>query len=133
MDYEHDVAPSSAYVDIVTQNNCSFVDAFQFDPPVNGITDSTWNLTGQNFRLDVKANKLQTAPLLSLTSAAGQIIVDDAVNRILHFNVPESVISAALIPGRYVYDFIMFDGSTPPVRVPLMHGEFVVREGITGG
>ena len=133
------VGPSSAFVDIAVQNNATFNDPFQFDPPPYGFTGATgctgpqWNFVNQNFRLDIKGNREQTSALLSVTSTAGQIVVDDAINRVLHFNVPESVISAALIPGEYVYDFIMFDNSVPPIRVPLMHGRFVVREGITGG
>ena len=71
--------------------------------------------------------------MLSLTSAAGQIVVDDTVNRILHFNVPEATLTAVLIPGEYTYDLVMYDNSSPPVRIQLMHGCFRVEEGITGG
>lgn len=123
---------SSANVDLVTANNATFTDALQFDPPVPGVTGPAWSFTGQSFRLDVRPNS-ETAPLLSLSSADGQIVVDDVVARILHFNVPETIIAGALIPGSYFYDLIMFDGSTPPVRVALAHGRFVVTDGITGG
>jgi hypothetical protein len=123
---------SSARVDLVAANNATFGDALQFDPPVPGVTGPAWSFTGQNFRLDIRPNA-ETAALLSLTSAAGEIVVDDVTLRILHFNVPESVISGALIPGTYFYDFIMFDASVPPVRVPIAHGKFVVTDGITGG
>lgn len=123
---------SSARVDLVAAINATFNDALQFDPPVPGVTGPAWSFTGQNFRLDVTPNH-ETAPLLSITSAAGQIVVDDVTLRILHFNVPESVIAGALIPGDYLYDFIMFDGSVPPVRVPIAHGRFIVTDGITGG
>lgn len=143
--------PTSAHVDIATANNETWVDAFQFDPPcgpygyfnagggycyatgTSGNTFPFWNFSGQNFRLDIKGNRGQTGPLLSVTSAAGEIIVDDYGNRILHFNVPETVLQAALVPGDYIYDFIMFDGSTPPIRIALMHGKFVLADGITGG
>jgi hypothetical protein len=47
-------------------------------------------------------------------------------------NVPDATITAALVPGEYKYDFIMFDASVPPVRVPLMQGEVKVQQGITG-
>lgn len=126
------VPASSANVDIAVANNATMNDAFQFDAPVPGVTGPAWSLSGQSFRLDVKPNHEQ-ATLLSITSAAGQIITDDVALRILHFNVPETVIAAALVPGTYIYDLIMFDGSVPPVRVPLMHGRFVVTDGITGG
>jgi hypothetical protein len=124
---------SSAHVDLVAANNATFTDALQFDPPVPGVTGPAWSFSGQNFRLDIKPNFETTLPLLSITSAAGQIIVDDVVQRILHFNVPETVISAALIPGCYFYDFIMFDNAVPAVRVQIAHGKFTVTDGITGG
>lgn len=120
---------TSAFIDIVTQTNVTWEDAFQFG--VSG--DTSWSFNGQAFRLDIKGNKTQTAPLLSISSNAGQIIIDDPVNRILHMNVPEALFAPALIPGEYVYDLIMYDGSTPPIRVALMHGKFTVREGVTGG
>jgi hypothetical protein len=123
---------SSAHVDLVAANNATFTDALQFDPPVAGVTGPAWSFSNQNFRLDIKANH-ETAALLSLTSAAGQIVVDDVTLRILHFNVPETVIAGALIPGEYIYDFIMFDNSVPAIRVPIAHGRFVVTDGITGG
>lgn len=126
------VPVSSANVDLVEANNATMTDALQFDPPVPGVTGPAWSFSNQNFRLDVKPNLETALPLLTLTSP-GQIVVDDVALRILHFNVPESVIAGALIPGTYLYDLIMFDNSVPPVRVPLMHGKFVVTDGITGG
>lgn len=126
------VPASSADVDLSVANNATMNDALQFDAPVPGVTGPAWSFSNQSFRLDVKPNHEQPL-LLSLTSAAGQIVVDDVVQRILHFNVPETVIALALIPGTYFYDLIMFDASVPPVRVPLMHGRFIVTDGITGG
>lgn len=133
------VAPSSANVKIVTQDNATFYDAFQFDPPANGVTGATgctgpqWNMENQNFRLDIKRDDELDDPLLSLSSELGQIVVDDTTQRILHFNVPKDTLTAALVPGRYIYDFIMYDNSDPPIRIPLMHGEFVLTHGISGG
>ena len=135
MGCSHPVGPVSAFVDLITQNNASFTDAFQFDPPPNGVTGATggaWTLY-PNMRLDIKGNYSQGTFLLSLTTDAGEIVIDDAVQRVIHFNVPESTITAALLPGRYIYDLIMYDNSTPPIRIPLMHGEFVVAQGVTGG
>lgn len=125
------VAVSSARVDIDMQTNATFQQGFQFG--VAG--DFSWSFTGQNFRLDIKPNKFVAgAPLVSLLSALGQIIVDDPVNRVLHFSVPESVFSAgAVIPGEYDYDFVMFDNSVTPIRVPLMYGKFRMGQGVTGG
>jgi hypothetical protein len=124
---------SSAHIDLVVANNATFGDALQFDPPVPGVTGPAWSFSGQNFRLDIKPNFETALPLLSLTSAAGQIVVDDVTQRILHFNVPESVIAAALIPGCYLYDFVMYSNDVPPIRVVLSHGKFSVTDGVTGG
>lgn len=118
-----------ARVDLLIFDNVTFEDAFQY-----GVTgDTTWSFTGQNFRMDIKGSEEDTTFLLSLTSGAGEIVVDDAVTRVLHFNVPEATISAALTPGEYVYDLVMYDGSTPAVRVGLMRGTLCVVHGITGG
>ena len=140
-------APTSARVDIVTPSNATWEDGFQFDPPAvtgaapppyyppGSLTGPTWGFSGQNFRMDIKTNINASGPSLTLTGpngTIGQFVVDDPVNRILHANVPESVL-AALVPGSYIYDFIMFDNSSPPIRVQLMHGYFTVSPGITGG
>lgn len=118
-----------ARVDLLIFDNVTFEDAFQF-----GTTgDTSWSFTGQNFRMDIKGSPDDAAALLSITSGAGEIVVDDAVQRILHFNVPEATLTAALTPGDYVYDLIMYDGSTPAVRVGLMRGSICVAHGISGG
>jgi hypothetical protein len=124
------MAVTTALVDIEILNNGTWIDAFQFGT----VGDTSWSFTGQNFRLDIKGNRDQAVPLLSLLSTGGtpQIIVDDAVQRILHVNVTDTVITTNLPPGEYVYDFVMFDGQTPPVRVPLMAGRIRVDQGITG-
>jgi energy-converting hydrogenase Eha subunit C len=83
--------------------------------------------------MDVKAQFSQLVPLCTFTTGAGQIVVDDPVQRVIHFNVPETLIVPPLVPGKYFYDVIMFDGSTPPIRIPLMHGDFIVTDGVTGG
>ncbi len=124
-------APSSANVDITTSNNATFSDAFQFDPPIPGVTGTSWTIA-PNLRMDVEPNHEQNTALVSFTSAAGQIVIDDAVTRVIHFNVPDTVIQAALVPGRYIYDLIMFDNSSPPIRTVLMHGKFYVTDGVTG-
>lgn len=134
---------TAARVDIVTSTNATWEDAFQFDPPPvvgqppppyypGGGSGPAWGFTGQNFRMDLKTNLNASGPSLTLTSAAGQIVVDDLVNRILHMNVPESLL-AGLVPGTYLYDFVMFSGDIPPIRVMLMQGKFYLQPGITGG
>ena len=68
-----------------------------------------------------------------LDSATGEIVINDAINRIITMNVPEATLNSALVPGRYFYDLIMFDNSAPPIRVALQGGEFNFTIGITGG
>lgn len=131
-------APTSARVDIATPNNATFQDAIQFDPPpgITGVTGGTgpyWTFDSKKFRLDIKPDVNSATPLLSLTSDAGQIVVDSTTLRVIHFNVPEATLQAAMPPGTYIYDFIMYDTSVPANRVPLMHGWFTLGDGITGG
>lgn len=120
---------TSAFAELVIQDNATWNDAFQFGDP----TDTTWSFTGQTFRLDIKASADDTSALLSSTSGGGQIVVDSPTLRVLHMNVPESAIVAALPAAEYVYELMMIDGSSPAVRVPLMHGPITVQHGVTGG
>ena len=123
-------AVTAARIDIVTPDNTTWTDAFQFG--IQG--DTSWSFTAQNFRLDIKGNKYtQSVALLSLTSGAGQIVVQDAVQRILQMNVPEATLTGSLVPGEYQYDLIMYDGSLPAVRIALMYGEFKLVHGVSGG
>lgn len=120
--------PSSADVTIVTANNATFQDAFQFDDA----DDTTWSFANKAFQMDVKANAEDAAPLGSFSSGAGEIIVSDYALRILYFNVSrETLATEGLIPGEYVYDLLMTDLNTAVVT-PLMHGPFIVTDGITG-
>ena len=118
---------TSAHVDLQIDNNATWMDAFQFGQP----GDLTWTLTGQNFEMDVQTTRYDPTPLLSLKSIAGTIIIDDVIQRVIHLNVDPLAIQAALKPGVYVYDLVMLDGSVPPIRVPLMHGEVEVCQGVT--
>lgn len=118
-----------ATVNLCIDNNATWTDAFQFDDPAT----LTWSFTGQHFRVDVKGSKDDPAPLLTLTDANGRIVVDDVTQRVLHFNVDEAALSAALLPGTYVYELVMFDNSVPAVRIPLMGGTVTVNQGVTGG
>lgn len=132
-------------VDLFTSTNTTWQDAFEFDPPAvpgqpyppywpNGVSGPTWTFLGQNFRMDIKTNINASGPIASWTSSAGQIVVTDPINRILNMNVPESQYPLnGVVPGTYLYDFIMFDGSVPPIRVMLMQGKFKLQPGISGG
>jgi len=145
--------PTSARVDIATSNNVTWEDAFQFDPTgptasapnfwPPGSTGPAWTLTGQNHLITIKGNRLQPAPLLVIDSGkTGQnlIITDDPNSRILHTSVPDFVLNGVsgatgatgpgLIPGCYVYDWIMYDASNPSIKVALMHGKFVYEDGV---
>lgn len=119
--------PTSAHVDITVAKNASFAEAFQFDEA----TVTTWDFNSKTFRLDIKGNFEQTSALISITSGASQITVDDAVLRILTINVPDTDMQAALVPGCYVYDLIMTDAGD--VRTQLMHGDFFFAQAVTGG
>lgn len=121
--------PTSAHVNIYAADNASWLDAMQF-----GATDDTsWTLADQSFRLDIKANVDDSAALLSVTSDAGQIVVDNITTRVIHFNVPEDTLTTALSPGEYVYDLIMYNSDVPPARIQLLHGKFFLVHGVTGG
>jgi|ERR1700735_5133881 len=117
--------PSASQVDIITANTITFSDAIQF-----GLSTDTWTLAGMTFEFTIKASRSDAANLAQWTSGAGQIIITDPINRIITFNVPESVIAAALQVGKYVYDLVMFDGSSPPIRTMLMQGHLYIQQGV---
>lgn len=121
------MAQTSAIVNIKASNNATLQDAFQFGDPL----DTSWTLTGQSFKMEVKASRDDVTPLLTLTSAGGSIVVDDVALRVIHLNLDMTALKAALPVGEYVYDFIMFNASVPPVRVQLMQGTFCLGQGVT--
>jgi hypothetical protein len=118
---------TAAIVNMVTQDNATFQDAFQFGT----LGDTTWSFAGMTFEMSVKASRDDVTPLVTFTSGAGQIVVDSVVLRVLHFNVPDTTIQADLPAAIYVYDFIMLDGSSPAIRTPLMQGKLEVTRGVT--
>ena len=147
---------TAARVDIVTSDNVTLEDAYQFDPPPMtgcapppywpcGATGPTWGFTGNFFQMDVKGNRGQTGPLLSVwgpTGGSNMIQVQDQTNRILNFNVPPKVLTGAitgttgatgigLLPGRYLYDFLMIQPGTPDIVTMLMQGTLTVQHGVT--
>jgi hypothetical protein len=119
-------APTATIVDIVAANTVTLQEAFQF-----GLSTDTWVFTGQNFKMEVKADRADPTALVTWSTGAGSIVVDDAINRVLHLNVSEAAIQAALPVGEYVYDLVMYDGSAPPIRVLLMQGKLFVTQGVT--
>ena len=121
-------------VDIEIANNVWWDDAFQFGDP----NDFTWTLTGLTFYLGIKHTDDDAAPFITDKSAAGQIVVQDPINRILGMLVPDTTIRngaaglAALPPGKYVYDLLMVATSNGQTD-GLMYGELHVRQGVTIG
>ncbi len=122
------MSQTAACVDIYALNTGTLQDAFKFDP--DGGT--AWSLSGMTFEMEIKASREDTVALLTLTSGASQIVVDDAAARTLHLNVAPATIQAALPCGEYVYDFVMIDPApTPDVITPLMQGRFFLKQGVT--
>lgn len=121
------MAITCAIVDLTNQDNQTIQDALQFGT----LGDTTWSFAGMSFKMEVKASRDDATPLVTWTSGGGQIVVDDAVNRVLHLNVPDTVVQALLPPAEYVYDLLMLDGSTPPIRTPLVQGRFIIKRGVT--
>jgi|SRR5215468_7624270 len=117
---------TSAETNIVIGNGTTWQDAFQFGQP----GDFTWQLN-PNWEMEIKLDRYQQTPLLNPSTANGQIIVDDINQRVIHLNVSPAIIQAALQPGVYVFDLIMFDTSIPPIRTVLMHGSLKVIQGVS--
>jgi hypothetical protein len=118
---------TAARADLQFANNTTWMDAFQFGT----LGDTTWTLAGQTFSMDIQINPYDTTPMLQLNTANGRIVVDDIVQRVLHFNVTPTDIQANLRPGIYVYDLVMVDTAIPPSRVSLMYGTVEVIQGVT--
>jgi hypothetical protein len=141
----------------VTSNNVTFEDAVQFDPPAvvgyppppyypNGASGPTWTFNGQNFQFAIKGYiDGPTALLRADSGIAGcqAIQVQDPINRILNFNIPAETVNGTtmvtgctgvgLVPGPYIYDFVMYDASNPSIRVMLMQGKFILKAGVNPG
>lgn len=122
------MAQTAACVDIYASNNVTLQDAFQFDDA----TDTSWSFTGMTFEMEIKASREDTVALLTLTSGASEIVVDDEALRILHLNVDPASLQAALPCGEYVYDLVMIDPApTPDVLTQLMYGRLFLKQGVT--
>ena len=118
------MTPTAAIVNIFTNTNATMRDAFRFG--VAG--DTSWSFAGCTFKMEVKAARDDATPLLTMTGANGMIVVDDAVQRVLHFNVSKADL-AALPPAEYVYDLVMTDASS--VLTVLMAGKLTTEKGVT--
>lgn len=120
------MALTASRVDLAFLDSGDYYDAFQFGTA----GDTSWNFNNKTFHMDIKGSSDDATPLLSLTSANGRVIVDDPINRVLHLYVPQATWEAAIVPGVYVYDFVMIDGATT-VRTPLMYGNLEDQHGVT--
>lgn len=118
---------TAAIVNIFTSDNVTLQDAFRFGTE----GDTTWSFTAMSFEMEVKASRDDAAPLVTWTSGGGQIVVDDVVERVLHLNVPKSVLQASLPNAEYVYDLIMISADIVPVRTMLMQGKLTIRKGVS--
>lgn len=134
--YEQQGPSSSAYVDIKTGDNVTWLDAFQFVGP-------NWTLTG-TFQWDIEGNPWLGATanpglsLLSDGSIGSTIIVDDPVNLVLHANVSPALLTGTLtgttgatgpglVPGRYKHALRMTQGVN---IIELLHGHFDLSHGV---
>jgi hypothetical protein len=124
----HTASPTSSHANIIVAKNTTFSDSIRFDDP----DDTSWDFINKTFRMGLKGNFEQDEETVAFTSAASEIVVLDAITRILGFNVPQATMEAALVPGVYLYDLIMTDTITA-VRTQLMHGEFHFAEAVTEG
>jgi hypothetical protein len=129
-DWANSHSVTSALTNMRIDNNATWQDAFQFGTQ----GDTTWSLAGQGFELDVQLTPFDTAPLLSLSTANGRIVIDDTVQRVIHFDVDPADIQSSLTPGIYIYDLVMVSTSNPAPpadRTILMHGTLRVNQGVT--
>jgi len=118
----------AAIVYFAINNNVTWDDQFQFGHS----SDTSWNLNNKSFIMDIKAMDIDATPLLSLSSTLGHFVVDDPIARVMHMNVDDHTIRAALPAGAtYQYDLIMIDPAFNNSRDALMSGTIQVRQGVT--
>jgi hypothetical protein len=123
------MAQTAACLDIFINDNATFQDAWQFNPPV-GVT--SLDFTGNSFEMSVKASRDDVAPLVTFTSAGGQIVLALATpNPVVNMYVVDTVIQTDLPAAEYDYDLVMLDTSTPPIRTILLQGKIFVKHGVT--
>lgn len=121
------MAISLTIVDFEIKNNVWWTDILQL-----GCSDDTsWDINNKSFHMDLKAKDTDTAVVLALSTADSTIVVDDPVQRIIHVNVTDTAIRAALTAGSsYVYDLVMIDDITSE-RNPICQGSVAVLQGVT--
>lgn len=125
-----------AFVEFSIPNNAWWQDALQFGDP----TDTSWSFTNVTLLMDIKVNATDSVPLMALSSANADMVIDDAVLRIMHMTISDTRIRANLpvtsctsnpTVGPYVYDLIMVDNNNGGARTLLMQGKIEVEQGVT--
>ena len=43
---------------------------------------------------------------------------------------PSTYSLQGMVPGSYIYNFLMFDNSVPPIYTILMYGLFILKPGV---
>ncbi len=122
------MARTVARLDMEIQDNATWQDAFQ----LGTVGDTSWDLVGENFIMEVKGARDEPNPLLTLSTDNGRIVIDDTALRVIHFEVVDADIQANIPASEeYVYDLVMYDNASPPRRVALMGGKVRVCKGVT--
>ncbi len=122
------MARTVAKLDLEIQDNATWQDAFQLG--TDG--DTSWDLVGEHFVMDVKGARDEPDPLMTLSTDNGRIVIDDTTLRVIHFNVVDVDIQADIPASEeYVYDLVMYNNASPPRRVALMGGKVRVCKGVT--
>jgi len=127
---------TTSVVNITISTNVWWTDTFRFgcteesDECCAADVDTTWDFNGKTFAMDLRP-ELGGDETFSLTTENGRIVVTDATNRILAFNVTHTDLAAALtVDTTYVYDLIMITTATGE-RTQLMRGAIEVNQGVT--
>lgn len=98
-----------------------------FNLPLQWIdaTGAPVDMTGYSAQMDVRASKTSAEVLVELSTANGRISLDSAGNITLSISATDT---ATLIPGQYVYDLELTNGSSVE---RLIEGAFVVDGEVT--
>jgi hypothetical protein len=106
---------------LVCEQGATFT--FQFTVKTD---DTPWNLTGYTAAMTVRPFTGSTTTSVSATTINSKIVLGDAAGTATV--TLSAVDTAAIDPGRYVYDFVLTSGT---VVTRLLEGKFVVVGGVT--
>ena len=94
---------------------------FQFRPQTDGVN---WDLTGYTATMTVRPFLGSTTTTLLATTANGKIVIDSIADNV---TVTFSATETNIKPESYVYDLVLFSGTT----TRLLEGKFLVTGGVT--